>query len=241
MKRFFPALAVVAILLSAVPATAQSFNLSDLLGKVGESLGNNSGSAVGSLIDGVFTKEKLNVSDIAGTWQSGGPAVDFRSESLLKKAGGAAAASAIESKLAPYFTKYGFDTAIVTITAPDSKTSDDAQEGEITLQVGRVTLKGSIRPNDDKRYAGNFIVCFKALGVMRLGEYDTYVSLTDNPLTGSRQLKIMFDAQKLMAMMKGVAAVTKSKLAKSAVSMLEGYDGICVGFKCQPATIGKTE
>ncbi len=218
------ATAVVAIsLLTPLTASATPDFLSDLLGKVSGSI--DAGNVVKDVIDGVFTKENLSIEDIAGTWQSNGSAVDFRSEDLLKKAGGAAMTSTIETKLNPYFKKYGFDKSVITID----------KDGEMTLQVGKYTLSGSMRVNDDKRYAGNFIVKFKALGVMSLGEYDTYVALVNNPLSPQgKELKIMFDAQKLVAMMKCVAALSKSSLAKSAVSMVESYDGICVGFRCSP-------
>lgn len=209
------------------PAAAQSFNLSDLLGKVAGSLGDSKGKeggVVSDLLDGVFTKEKLTVEDIAGEWQSSGAAVDFRSENFLKKAGGTAAASALEAKINPYFKKYGFDKSVITI----------GKDGTIAITFGKSVLRGTITPNGDKRYAGNFIVKFKALGVMSLGEYDTYVALVDNPLNGTKQLKIMFDAQKMVAMMRCVAAISKSSIARSVVSAIESYEGVCVGFRCQP-------
>lgn len=210
-------------LLAPQTSSAHPDFLSDLLGRVSGSI--DPGNVVKDVIDGVFTKENLTIEDIAGTWQSTGSAVDFRSEDLLKKAGGSAMTSTIETKLNPYYKKYGFDKSVITID----------NEGELTLQVGKYTLSGSIRVNDDKRYAGNFIVKFKALGVMSLGEYDTYIALVNNPLSSSgKELKIMFDAQKLVAMMKCVAALSKSSLAKSAVSLVDSYDGICVGFRCTP-------
>lgn len=222
-KTVFSSLLALALLSQAAVSAAPAPDfLSDLLGRVSGSV--DAGSVVKDVIDGVFTKENLTVEDIAGDWQSTGSAVDFRSESLMKKAGGAAVASAIQTKLNPYYKKYGFDKAIFSI----------AKDGSLSMKVGKYTIQGTIKVNDDKRYAGNFIVNFKALGVMSLGEYDTYVALVNNPLTGNKELKMMFDAQKLVAMMKLVASLTKSSLAKSASSMLESYDGICVGFRCVP-------
>lgn len=222
-KTVFASLLALALLSpAAVSAEPTPDFLSDLLGKVSGSL--DAGNMVKDVIDGVFTKEELTVADVAGNWQSTGSAVDFRSESLLKKAGGAAVASTVEAKLNPYFKKYGFDKAVIAI----------GEDGNMSMKVGKYTLQGTIKVNDDKRYAGNFIVSFKALGVMSLGEYDTYVAMVNNPLTGTKELKMMFDAQKLVAMMKCVASLTKSSLARSASSMLESYDGICVGFRCVP-------
>lgn len=44
-------------------------------------------SAIGGLVEGVFTTSDLKVSDIAGQWTSEGSAVSFKSENFLKKAG----------------------------------------------------------------------------------------------------------------------------------------------------------
>lgn len=231
MKSQMKSLIIAATLLltacsPAADTSAQSLN--DLLGKASGLLGGGDG-IVSDLIDGAFTKDKLTLEDIAGTWQSTGSAVNFRSESLLKKAGGAAAASAIEKKIDPYFQKYGLNKSVVTID----------REGNIAITFGRNTLKGTIVPNTAKDDLGNFIVNFKALGVMSLGDTETFVSLTNNPLNGHKQLNIMFDAQKMVAIMKTIAAISKSNLANQAVSAMESYDGICIGFRCSSTTGNK--
>lgn len=206
-------------------ASSQSGDfLSDLLGKV--SNGIDVGKVVTDVIDGVFTKENLTVADIAGQWQSTGSAVSFRSENFLKNAGGSAITSAIESKLNPYYKKLSLDKAVITIE----------EDGTLTLNAGKYTLNGTIKVNDKKTYAGNFIVNFKALGIMSLGEYDTYVTMTSNPLTGAKELNIMFDAQKLVALMKAFASFSKSSVASGVTSLVDSYDGVCVGFQCKPYT-----
>lgn len=230
-RKYIVATALVAAAFVPARVSAQ-FSLGDLLGRVAESLSSNTsgtGDALAGVIDGVFTKSDIKTEDVAGDWTVTGSAVDFRSEEFLKKAGGKAAAATIEQKIDPYYKKYGFENSTISIT----------KDGELTMTVGKFTLKGTITPNDDKRYAGNFIVRFKALGVMSLGEYDTYVSLVANPLTGTRQLRMMFDARKLVAMIKCVAALSKKGLARSAVELLDQYEGVCVGFKCVPAPVSQ--
>jgi hypothetical protein len=216
------ALCTGALLTSAPSASA--FSLKDLLGSVGSSLGNTSSltDAASSLLDGVFTKTSISLSDIAGTWKSSGSAVNFTSDNALLKAGGTATAGVIEGKLDPYYQKYGLDSAIITITT----------DGTITMQVGSRTLSGTIEPTtDSSKYNGNFLVKFKALGVLSLGTMDTYVTYTNNILSSGKSLKIMFDAKKLQTLMKGIAAFSKSSLASGASSLLSQYDGMCVGFK----------
>ena len=206
---------------NAFASTSGDF-LSDLLGKVTSNI--NVSNVVNDVIDGVFTKDDLTVADIVGTWQSTGPAVSFRSEDLLKKAGGAAITSTIQQKIDPYYKKYGLNKAVITIT----------EDGNISLSSGKYNLTGTIKVNDDKKYAGNFLVTFKALGIMSLGTFDTYISIVNNPLSSGKELKIMFDAQKLIALMKSVAALSKSSVANSVTKFVESYDGVCLGFSCTP-------
>lgn len=223
IRKFFVAALFSVGAAFSVSASESQDLLGDLLGKV--SSGVDVKEVVTDVIDGVFSKENLTVADIAGDWQSTGSAVCFQSENLLQKAGGAAAASALEQKMDPYFKKYGFDKSLIKIT----------EDGNITISAGKYTLSGTVKVNDDKRYAGNFIVTFKAMGIMSLGSFDTYVTLTNNVLTGKKELDMMFDAQKLVAMMKLVASLSKSSVAKSVTSLVESYDGVCIGFKCVPA------
>ena len=58
---------------------------------------------IGGLISGianVLGKSNVEIADLEGTWKYNKPAVAFKSDNLLKKAGGTAAAEVIESKLA---------------------------------------------------------------------------------------------------------------------------------------------
>ena len=73
--------------------------------------------AVGSILGGQsLTAEALN-----GTWKYSKPACEFKSDDLLKKAGGALAASQIEDKLAEIYTKVGITEEMkYTFNAADS-------------------------------------------------------------------------------------------------------------------------
>ncbi|MDE5836948.1 MAG: DUF4923 family protein, partial [Paramuribaculum sp.] len=72
----------------SVSLSAQSFDLKGMLGSL-------------------LSSDKITVKSLTGTWKYSAPAVTFKSSNLLKKAGGAAASSAIESKLSPYYSKAG--------------------------------------------------------------------------------------------------------------------------------------
>lgn len=215
--------AVCALLIAGAAATARPFDLKDALGKIGSALeGVNVEDVASGILDGVFTKSDLTVADIAGVWKTTGSAVTFRSDSFLQRAGGSAAASVAESKIDPYLKQYGLLNSTITVT----------DDGAFTLQTTKATLKGTIKVNDKKNSSGNFTVNFKALGLLNLGTFDTYVEMVQNPLSSRRSVKIMFDADKIQKLMKGLAVISKSQMAKTASDLLNQYEGICVGFQC---------
>ncbi|MDE6295937.1 MAG: DUF4923 family protein, partial [Muribaculaceae bacterium] len=123
MLRFSVLLAVMAVL---VPFSANAIDIKDILG--------GAGGTVGNLIEGVFTKTNLQVSDMVGEWTIDGSAVTFKSDNLLKKAGGVAAAAAIEAKLDPYYKQYGLTGGTITIN----------NDSTFKLTVKKMTLSGTI-------------------------------------------------------------------------------------------------
>ncbi len=205
-------------LLALFPAPASAFDIKDLLG-------GNTGETIGNLIEGVFTKSDLEVKDLAGTWEATGSAVTFKSENFLQKAGGMAGAAAIESQLNPYFEKYGLTGAVMEI----------AEDGTFSLKVKKLTLSGTIEKGD-----GVFEFNFKAFGAMKIGKLTAYVEKSPSALN------VMFDASKLKNLISTIANLTGMKMAKAASSILDSYDGACVGFKMKsigaaPASEAQTQ
>ena len=109
---------LVAILTIIGINTTNAQSLSDLFsGDLGGTLGN--------IIEGVFTSSNIDIADLEGEWTITGPAVSFKSDDFLKNAGGLAAASMIETKIEPYYTKYGLTGAKLVIDT----------EGNYSLQI----------------------------------------------------------------------------------------------------------
>lgn len=183
-------------------------SIKDILGKLG---GGDTKETVGNLLEGVFSSSNLSVQDLQGSWIADGPAVAFQGDNFLKKAGGSAASATIETKLKPYYQKYGLTGAAMTI--------DNA--GNFELKIKKLTLKGTITEGTDK---GVFDFNFKAAGKIKLGKVKTYVQKT------SRTMDVMFDASKLMAIIDAVAKYSNISAAKTLSGLLNSYDGICVGF-----------
>ncbi len=191
-------------LISVCTLPAHAFDLKDIFG-------DKSGSSMlGNLIEGVFMKSNLTTKDLMGVWTTDQPAVAFRSEDLLKKAGGMATASAIESKLQPYFKQYGLTGAVLTVNA----------DSTFTLKSSKLNLSGTIRQQAD----GNFLFSIMALGKIKIGEIPAFVQKT------SKSMEVMFDSTKLISLLNSLGKVINIPLVSTASSLLSSYDGLYVGF-----------
>ena len=196
-------LLTVAVALASLSFQAKAFDLNSILGS-------GAGDVVSGLVDGLFTQSDITVAQMAGTWTATGSAVCFQSENYLKKAGGAAVASTIESKLNPYYKQYGLTGSVLTVDS----------NGKFSLKVKSLNLSGTVTKAAD----GNFEFAFTALGGIKVGTLKTYVEKTPSGLN------VMFDASKLKTLLTTITTLTGSSLAKTAGSLLESYDGLCVGF-----------
>ena len=179
---------------------------------LGSLLNGDLGNTLGNLIEGVFSSSNITIADMAGEWDATGPAVCFQGEGFLKKAGGAAAAAAIETKLSPYYEQYGLNNAKLVID----------NQGAFTLTCKMIKLNGMITQASNAQ-PGVFEFNFTALG-MRLATVTTYVQKT------SRTMDIMFDATKLKKLLSAVASFTGINIVQTISGILDSYDGLAVGF-----------
>lgn len=222
MKKFIIA-AVLAVMSAGVQCSAQGVDfksiLSGLAGSSSDSTAQAKGSGagkIGSLLGNLLSSDKLTVSSITGDWKYVSPAVSFKSDNLLKKAGGAAAASAVEAKLAPYYKTAGFEQLALTIAA----------DSTFTMKLRRTTLKGTIETVTDPKSDANFIFNFKVAGKVNIGKMNTYVVKN-----GTNSVKIMFDVSRLVTLIEKVGSVTGNSTISGVSKLLNGYDGICAGFE----------
>lgn len=185
---------------------AQAFDWSSLKKAVSDVAGDDAAN----ILDNILKTDKLEVSDLKGTWVTNGPAVTFKSESIMEKAGGVAAASTIESKLAPLYKKAGLDNATFTFT--------ETGEVTITLKNGK-SINGTIEKGEEE---GTMILTITKL--KKLGKLTAYVSK-------GTSLSLMFDATKLVKLVSSIAAYTGNATISSVTSMLNSYDGVYAGFK----------
>lgn len=168
------------------------------------------GEDAGNVIDNILKTDNLEVEDLAGTWVSSGPAVSFKSENVLEKAGGAAAATSVENKLAPFYQKAGLENATFTFTTEGKVT--------ITLKNGK-KLNGTIQKGEKE---GTMV--FQLDKLKKLGKLTTYVSK-------GTTLSIMFDASKLVKLVSSIATFTGNSTLTTVSTLLNSYDGVYAGFK----------
>ncbi|MCH5238934.1 MAG: DUF4923 family protein [Muribaculaceae bacterium] len=198
---------------STLCVNAQSLSdiLGGLSGKGSSSSSGGIGDVLSGVIEGVFTKTKLSVEDLVGEYKAEGPAVTFKSDNFLQKAGGIAGAATIESKLKPYYEQYGLNGMTLTVD----------EEANFTMKIKSLSLKGTISPQDAD---GAFTFNFNVMGI-KLGGFKAYIEKS------GRNLNLMFDATKLKTFISTVANLTGNSMAKAVGTILDSYEGACIGWK----------
>lgn len=204
--------------MTMVCAEAQSFSLRDLFGKKDAATENyaddNSDGilgALGSFIGNMTANKNFTVDDIVGQWSYTAPAVSFKSENTLKNVGGAAAATAVENKLAPYYKTLGFTRTTLTI----------AKDHTFSMKMGIIPLKGTVAKTDD----GRLEFTFTGITGRSLGKVDAVATKSGS------SLNLTFDATKFIKVLTSVAGKLNISTLNTLASLLNGYDGIYMGFR----------
>lgn len=212
MKRYSTLLLTSLIALSAM---SMPQNIKDALKGLGKKDGTSLVDGLKGALSGVLSTDKISVASLVGEWKYSKPAVTFKSDNLLKKAGGAAASSTITSKLAPVYKTVGFDKLTLKI----------AEDGSFEMKVRNITFKGTIETLEKKDSQANFTFSFQLKG-KNLGKFDAYVQ---KGIDG--HMSLTFDVSKLMTLIDKVSKISGNATLKSLSALLSGYDGLCAGFE----------
>ncbi len=217
------------VLFVMASCTVCAFDLKDLIGGKSsdseentESAEGKSGNgildAIGGFVQNVTANKNFTVDDLVGTWAYTSPAVTFQSDDALKKIGGAGAAGVVESKLEPYYEKFGLDQMELTVESDHT----------FTMKVRFASLKGTIEKDDE----GMLEFTFSAFGKVKLGTVKASATKSMNTLN------LTFDAQRLIAILDKVASVAKVSTLSTLSQLLSSYDGIYMGFKLKQTAKG---
>lgn len=188
-----------------VSSSAQSKSLRDLFGK----------DAVKSALDAVTQEKEITPAALAGTWKYAGPACEFQSDDMLKKAGGALVSAQIEQKLDNLYSKVGITPGQFTFTF--------AADSTFSCKLGAHTVGGTYTLDNDKQQIG---LNYKAVG----GTIPTG-SMNARIVKSGNTLRLLFNADKLMEGISLVAKATKNTTLSSLAKVTDAYDGMQIGYE----------
>lgn len=201
------------ILIGAIIATAaRSAHATDFKDiftneKLGQIISN-----IGQTVANATATTKFTVDDLVGTWKYKSPGISFRSESTLANISGAAAATAIEEKLAPYYKRSRMTKVTLTV--------DKSHNFAIKTTYG--TFKGTIEKSSQDDM---LVFKFNVLGAVPIGHVNAMATKSDN------QLNITFDASRLINILKRLPKVASNTSFSTVASILDNYDNIYIGFR----------
>lgn len=172
---------------------------------------NNTTSLLGNLLSGILgSSSSLSKSDLVGTWNYTGADCVFESENLLAKAGGAVAASKIESEVNTQLAKVGIKQGSCKFTFNDDNT--------YTATIGKRTISGNYTLDSSKK-------TIKMTYLAGLGTMTPHISKQGN------KISLLIESDKLLSLVKGISALSSSTSVKTVSALLENYDGLYVGMQ----------
>lgn len=161
------------------------------------------------VISNVVGDKATTESSFKGTWKYSAPACEFKSDNLLAKAGGTAAAEKIENKVAPLLKSVGVNGIVYTFDG----------EGNYTSKIKKRVTEGTYK-FDSKAKTITFT---PTIGMA----YTAHVAVQGSTMT------LTFEADKLMTTLKTISNAT-SKLSTTAAlinTLMNSYSGMRVGFE----------
>ncbi len=157
----------------------------------------------------VVGDKTTTAASIVGTWSYVAPDCEFESDNLLAKAGGDVATTKIKQQLDNVYKKIGLTSVTYTFNS----------DGTYSSKFGKASTSGTYTFDADKK-----TVTMKT----RLGFSQTaYVTVVDS------KMNLLFDADKLMTVLKSVTAFTAKLNTNAALinTLVSNYDGLRLGFE----------
>lgn len=194
MKKYVLSLAVVSALL-LVTTNVQAQSWKDLFNK----------DNIEKVVNAVTGNQTI---DMTGTWTYSGSAIEFESDNLLQKAGGAAAAAVAEKKLDEQLAKVGIKDGQVSFTFNADST--------FTSTVGKRTMTGT--------YSYDATDKVVHLRYFKLLNMNAKVNCT------STNMDMLFNSDKLLKLIAFISSKSSSTTLKTISSLADSYDGMMLGF-----------
>lgn len=168
-------------------------------------LGNLLGNLLGS---GTTLTEK----SLLGTWNYTSSGCVFESENLLAQAGGAVASKKLEEQLNTHLAKIGVKQGACSFTFNEDKT--------YTATIGGRTITGNYTLDVKNK-------TLKMTYLAGLG------SMTPQVVMKNGKLSLLFESDKLLGIVKKVAAIGNSTTLKAMSALLSNYEGMYIGIQLE--------
>ncbi|WP_320970494.1 DUF4923 family protein [Bacteroides nordii] len=194
MKKYVLSLAVASALL-LVTTNVQAQSWKDLFNK----------DNIEKVVNAVTGNQTI---DMTGTWTYSGSAIEFESDNLLQKAGGAAAATVAEKKLDEQLAKVGIKDGQVSFTFNADST--------FTSTVGKRAMTGT--------YSYDATDKVVHLRYFKLLNMNAKVNCT------STNMDLLFNSDKLLKLISFISSKSSSTTLKTISSLADSYDGMMLGF-----------
>lgn len=192
----------------AIAFGSQAQGLSDILGK----LGSGKGKDILSTIGNAAATNDFDLSKLKGTWTYSSPAVSFKSGEALSDIGGAAVATQIENRLAPYFKTAGLTGLTMTF---------DGKNNFVAKIKGK-EVKGHIERDSVKNEIYFF---FDRLGKTSNKGVKAMVT------KAGTNVNITLDASKVLELAQKVSGTLNLSSMKQISALLARYKGAYVGIR----------
>lgn len=166
-----------------------------------------------SVLGKIWNKISGNISfsqqNMVGKWDFKSTACKFETENLLKKAGGAIVATQVESAFNDYCEKFGIKEGTCWY--------DFRSDSTYSAKIGAVKLSGKFILDTDTKVVNMSY----AFGVGKM---------TAQVVKSSNSMKLYFDADGFLKMMKTLSMFTNNNKVEILAKMSELYDGMLLGF-----------
>ena len=200
--RLFLSLLACCVLLGAKSGNAQSWK--DILNS----------SAVKDVVN-TLTGNVIKFSDLQGNWNYVEPACKMTSDDKLKEVGGTLMSSALEKKITTVYTKAGIVPGKFSYTFNSDST--------FTNVIGKKTLKGTYSLDEKNKV---LVLSYK------LGNAFTVKRTVVQRANSGAQISMLFNVDGLMKFVQVLSSMAKKSDSSSSLSsLLEGYDGMLLGFE----------
>ena len=163
-----------------------------------------------SVVGQVVGDKATTATSIIGTWNYVGPDCQLKGDNVLTNLGGDAAGAEVEKKMEPIYVKTGLNTIQYTFNEDNTCS---------------YIVKG-------KKVEGTYVFNAEAKTVtIKSGKLG--VSITANIVTLGNNMSFLFDAEKVLSVVKTITGAA-SKLNSSAATinkLASQFDGMMIGFE----------